>query len=85
VIRFFGQAPDFFGRNTFWAVLGQGRGVAVNIGAQLVLKASTAEVLVSRTVKDLVAGSGFRFVERGLHSFDEVLEAWEVFAVRRSM
>jgi pimeloyl-ACP methyl ester carboxylesterase/DNA-binding winged helix-turn-helix (wHTH) protein len=59
-------------------------GVAVDIGAQLALKASTAEVLVSRTVKDLVAGSGFRFLERGLHRFNEVLEEWELFAVRRS-
>ncbi len=61
------------------------RGVAVDIGTQLAFKASTAEILVSRTVKDLVAGSGFRFVERGLHSFDEVQEEWEVFAVRRLM
>jgi pimeloyl-ACP methyl ester carboxylesterase/DNA-binding winged helix-turn-helix (wHTH) protein len=60
-------------------------GVAVDIGAQLALKASTAEVLVSRTVKDLVAGSGFRFLERGLHRFNEVLEEWELFAVRRSI
>jgi pimeloyl-ACP methyl ester carboxylesterase/DNA-binding winged helix-turn-helix (wHTH) protein len=60
-------------------------GVAVDIGDQLALRASTAEVLVSRTVKDLVAGSGFRFAERGVHSFDEVMEEWELFAVRRSM
>ncbi|HST23487.1 MAG TPA: alpha/beta fold hydrolase [Blastocatellia bacterium] len=60
-------------------------GVAVDIGAHLASKASTSEILVSRTVKDLVAGSGFRFAERGLHSFDEVQEEWEVFAVRRFM
>ena len=59
------------------------RGIAVDIGTQLAFKASTAEILVSRTVKDLVAGSGFRFVERGVHSFDEVQEEWEVFAVKR--
>ena len=58
-------------------------GVALDIGVRVALKASPAEVLVSRTVKDLVAGSGFRFVERGLHSFDEVSEKQELFAVRR--
>lgn len=58
-------------------------GVAVDIGARLALKASTAEVLISRTVKDLVAGSGFAFAERGVHSFNEVLEEWELFAVKR--
>ena len=62
---------------------GKVTGVAVDIGAQLASKASTSEILVSRTVKDLVAGSGFRFAERGLHSFDEVQEEWEVFAVKR--
>jgi class 3 adenylate cyclase len=60
-------------------------GVAVDMSVRVALKASTAEVLVSRTVKDLVAGSGFGFVERGLHSFDEVSEKQELFAVRRSM
>ena len=60
-------------------------GVAVDIGVQLALSASTAEVLVSRAVKDLVAGSGFAFVERGLHSFDQVREEWELFAVKRTL
>jgi pimeloyl-ACP methyl ester carboxylesterase/DNA-binding winged helix-turn-helix (wHTH) protein len=59
-------------------------GVAVDIGTRLALKASVAEILVSRTVKDLVAGSGFAFAARGLHSFDELLEEWELFAVKRS-
>ena len=67
-------------------VLGDGiGGVAIDIGVRVALKASAAEVLVSRTVKDLVAGSGFRFLERGLHSFDEVSEKQELFAVRRSV
>ena len=60
-------------------------GVAVDMSVRVASKASTAEVLVSRTVKDLVAGSGFRFVERGLHSFGEVSEKQELFAVRRSV
>jgi N-dimethylarginine dimethylaminohydrolase len=58
-------------------------GTAVDISAQLALKAATGEVLVSRTVKDLVAGSGFRFVRRGVQWFDEALEEWELFAAQR--
>ncbi len=58
-------------------------GTAVEISAQLALKAATGEVLVSRTVKDLVAGSGFRFVKRGVHWFDEALEEWDLFAAQR--
>lgn len=61
------------------------RAIAVNICARLALRASNEEVLVSRTVKDLVAGSGFAFEERGVHSFDEVQEEWELFAIRRSI
>ena len=58
-------------------------GTAVEIGDQLALKAATGEVLVSRTVKDLVAGSGFRFVRRGVHLFDAAMEEWELFALQR--
>lgn len=59
------------------------RGTAVDICVQLALKASISEILISRTVKDLVTGSGFSFVGRGVQSFDEVPEGWEVFAVNR--
>ena len=58
-------------------------GTAVDISSQLALKAATGEVLVSRTVKDLVVGSGLRFVERGVYLFDEATEEWELFAVQR--
>ena len=58
-------------------------GTAVDISSQLALKAATGEVLVSRTIKDLVAGSGFRFVGRGVYLFDEAPEEWELFAVQR--
>ena len=37
------------------------------------------EVLVSRTVKDLVAGSGLRFPDRGTHELKGVPEPWQVF------
>jgi class 3 adenylate cyclase len=44
------------------------QGIAVNIGARIGAKAEASEVLVSQTVKDLVAGSGLTFENRGLHS-----------------
>jgi class 3 adenylate cyclase len=43
------------------------RGIAVHIGARVAAEAGAGEVLVSSTVKDLVAGSGIRFADRGLH------------------
>jgi class 3 adenylate cyclase len=43
-------------------------------------KAGPGEVLVSSTVKDLVAGSGLRFVERGTHVLNGVTGDWQLFA-----
>jgi len=40
-------------------------GIAVHIGARVMAEARPGEVLVSSTVKDLVSGSGLRFVDRG--------------------
>ena len=40
-----------------------------------------AEVLVSRTVKDLVAGSGIEFADRGLHTLKGVPDEWQLYAV----
>jgi class 3 adenylate cyclase len=56
-------------------------GIAVHIGARVVATAAPSEVLVSSTVKDLVAGSGLRFVDRGMHSLHGVPEGWRLFAV----
>jgi class 3 adenylate cyclase len=42
-------------------------GIAVHIGARVLAQAAPGEVLVSATVKDLVAGSGIQFEERGVH------------------
>jgi class 3 adenylate cyclase len=56
-------------------------GVGVHIGARVAALARPGEVLVSRTVKDLVAGSGLEFVSRGVHRLKGVPEPWEVFAV----
>ncbi len=56
-------------------------GIAVSIGARISGLAGPGEVLVSRTVKDLVAGSGLRFEDRGEHRLKGVPEPWSVFAL----
>jgi len=58
-------------------------GIAVHIGARVAASAAPGEVLVSSTVKDLVAGSGLRFVDRGVHSLRGVPGEWRLFAVER--
>jgi pimeloyl-ACP methyl ester carboxylesterase/DNA-binding winged helix-turn-helix (wHTH) protein/class 3 adenylate cyclase len=60
-------------------------GIAVGIGAQVAAKATAGEVLVSHTVKDLVAGSGLRFEERGALVLDEIPGKWGLFAVERTV
>jgi class 3 adenylate cyclase len=55
-------------------------GVAVSIGARIASLAAPGEVLVSSTVKDLVAGSGLRFDDRGEHRLKGLAEPWRVFA-----
>ena len=56
------------------------RGIAVNIGARVAASAGTGEVLVSSTVKDLVAGSGLGFESRGHHALKGIPDEWELFA-----
>lgn len=56
-------------------------GIAVNIGARVAANAEPGEVLVSSTVKDLVAGSGIRFRDRGLVALKGVPGEWHVYAV----
>jgi class 3 adenylate cyclase/pimeloyl-ACP methyl ester carboxylesterase len=56
-------------------------GIAVNIGARIGARAGPSEVLVSQTVKDLVAGSGLAFQDRGLHELKGVPDQWRLFAV----
>ena len=60
---------------------GKVAGIAVNIGARVAATAGPREVLVSGTVKDLVAGSGIEFSERGLHELKGVPGAWQLYAV----
>jgi class 3 adenylate cyclase/pimeloyl-ACP methyl ester carboxylesterase len=59
---------------------GKVAGVALSTGARICASAHAGEVLVSRTVKDLVAGSGLEFTGRGHHELKGVGE-WELFAV----
>ena len=56
-------------------------GLAVHIGARVAGLAGPGEVLVSRTVRDLVAGSGLRFAERGEHELKGVPDRWSLYAV----
>ena len=56
-------------------------GIAVHIGARVMARAEPSEVLVSSTVKDLVAGSGLDFEERGSHALKGVPGEWRLFAV----
>jgi class 3 adenylate cyclase len=56
-------------------------GMGVNIAARVVNAAGPAEVVVSSTVKDLVAGSGLRFVDRGTHDLRGVPGEWHLYAV----
>ena len=55
-------------------------GLAVHVGARVADLAGPGEVLVSSTVKDLVAGSGLHFVDRGTHDLKGVPGQWRVFA-----
>ena len=56
-------------------------GIAVHVGARVAASAGPGEVLVSGTVKDLVAGSGFTFADRGEHELKGVPGAWRLFSV----
>jgi class 3 adenylate cyclase len=58
-------------------------GLAVEIGREIRDRAGAGEVLVSHTVKDLVAGSGLRFEERGAETFAEIPGEWRLFRVER--
>ena len=56
-------------------------GVAVHLAARVAALADSGEVLVSRTVRDLVAGSGLEFTDRGTHEMRGFPEEWQVFLV----
>ena len=56
-------------------------GIAVAIAARVASTAAPGEVLVSRTVRDLVAGSGIAFEDRGTHQLHGVAEDWQLYAL----
>jgi class 3 adenylate cyclase len=58
-------------------------GIAVHIGARVAKEAQPGEVLVSSTVKDLVAGSGLRFLERGAAELKGVPGRWQLYAAEQ--
>lgn len=57
-------------------------GIAVNIAARVGALASTGEVLASRTVRDLVAGSGIGFEDRGETELKGVPEKWQLYSIK---
>ena len=61
---------------------GNVRGIAVHLAARIAATARPGEVIVSSTVKDIVAGSGIAFEERGEHELDGVPGTWRLFTAR---
>ena len=57
-------------------------GIGVHIAARVAALAMSDEILASRTVKDLVAGSGIEFKDRGTHTLKGVPDEWQLFAIR---
>ena len=53
----------------------------MHLGARVASQANAGEVLVSRTVKDLVAGSGIEFEDRGPHELKGVAGEWQLYSV----
>jgi len=58
-------------------------GVAVELAQKIAEEANLGEVLASRTVKDLVAGSGLAFQEYGVKSFSDIQGEWRIFSVKK--
>ena len=63
-------------------VNGKVGGIAAEIGVHVANMAAPGEILVSNTVKDLVAGSGITFDDKGMHRFASIPGDWRLFAVR---
>ena len=59
-------------------------GISAHIGARVASLAGPGEVLVSRTVRDLVAGSGLTFADRGEHELKGVPDRWQIYAASRA-
>ena len=59
-------------------------GVAVHVAARVAARALDGEVLVTGTVRDLVAGSGLQFEDRGRHALKGIPDDWQIYAVRQT-
>ena len=72
------------GLHTGECVLSDGKvaGLAVHIGARVAAFAPAGAVLVSQTVKDLVAGSGLEFDDYGMHALKGLPDQWHLYSVR---
>jgi class 3 adenylate cyclase len=57
-------------------------GIAIHLAARIMDRATAGEVLISRTVKDLIAGSGIELDDAGEHSLKGIEEKWQLFRVR---
>jgi len=57
-------------------------GIAVHTGARIMAKAEPGGVFVSRTVKDLVSGSGINFQDHGVHQLKGIPGEWRLFSAR---
>ena len=57
------------------------RGIAVHIASRVAALGKANDIIVSRTVKDLVAGSGIEFEDFGTHSLKGIPDAWQLFRV----
>ena len=83
-----GRSSSKFGAGLHTGEVGTTRektsGIAVNVAARIAALAEPSEILVSQTVKDLVAGSGLRFHERGSRPLKGVEGAWHLYAVAES-
>jgi class 3 adenylate cyclase len=55
--------------------------MAVHVGARVSSLATTGEILVTSTVRDLVAGSGIAFADHGQHELKGIPDAWRVYGV----
>jgi class 3 adenylate cyclase len=60
---------------------GKAGGIAVSLGARVAALAEPGEVLATSTVKDLVAGSGLVFEDRGEHELKGVPDRWRLYRV----
>jgi class 3 adenylate cyclase len=57
-------------------------GLAVHLASRVMSAASPGEILVSRTVRDLVVGSGIAFSDRGPHRLKGIQDDWQLYSVQ---